>query len=66
MVSDVRAGRVTEVRQLNGEIVALGERLGWPTPVNAALVALVEALDLSNPARLTPVQLRQLLLPPSA
>lgn len=61
MVGDVRAGRLTEVRQLNGEIVTLGERLGWPTPVNAALVAMVEALDLARPARLTPAELRQQL-----
>ncbi len=58
MVSDVRAGRTTEVRQLNGEIVALGEKQGWPAPVNAALVTLVEALDLAKPARLTPAELR--------
>ena len=61
MVSDVRAGRATEVQQLNGEIVALGERLGWPAPVNAALVRLVEALDPANPAVLTPAALRQQL-----
>ncbi|ROH90869.1 hypothetical protein ED208_07760 [Stagnimonas aquatica] len=61
MVSDVRAGRATEVRQLNGEIVALGERLSWPAPLNARLVELVEALELSSPARLSPDELRRQL-----
>ncbi len=61
MVSDVRAGRRTEVQQLNGEIVALGERLNWPAPVNAALVRMVEALDLAKPAVLTPKALRHAL-----
>ena len=57
MVSDVRAGRSTEVRQLNGEIVALGEQQGWPAPVNAALVQMVEALD---PVKLIPLSARDL------
>ena len=61
MVSDVRAGRATEVRQLNGEIVALGGKLGWPTPVNARLVELVEALPADNPPVLKPAELRKLL-----
>lgn len=61
MVSDVRAGRTTEVRQLNGEIVALGEQQGWPAPVNAALVQMIEALDLAKPARLTARELREKL-----
>lgn len=61
MVADVRAGRVTEVRQLNGEIAALGEKLGWPAPVNARLVQLVEALDPARPAVLRAGALRDLL-----
>ena len=61
MVSDVRAGRLTEVRQLNGEIVALGEQQGWPAPVNAALVQMIEALDLAQPTKLTARELRERL-----
>ena len=61
MVSDVRAGRTTEVQQLNGEIVALGEQQGWPAPVNAALVQMIEALDLAKPAKLTARELREKL-----
>ena len=62
MVSDVRAGRATEVRQLNGEIVTLGEQLGWPAPRNATLLRLVEALDPLQPAVLSPAELRKALL----
>ncbi|MES2682382.1 MAG: ketopantoate reductase C-terminal domain-containing protein [Pseudomonadota bacterium] len=61
MVSDVRAGRRTEVHQLNGEIVALGEQQGWPAPLNAALVQMIEALDLGQPAVLSPAALRKAL-----
>lgn len=62
MVSDVRAGRGTEVRQLNGEIVALGEKLGWPAPINARLVELVEGLPTQIPPVLSPAELRRQLL----
>ena len=41
MVADVENGRVTEVEQLNGEVVRLGRQTGFPTPVNAALVRLI-------------------------
>lgn len=61
MVSDVRAGRATEVRQLNGEIVRLGEDLGWPARVNAELMRLVEELSSEKPAVLKPAELRQRL-----
>ena len=58
MVSDVMAGRATEVQQLNGEIVTLGQQLGIATPVNAGLVRLVEALDRQQPGYCTPAELR--------
>lgn len=58
MVSDVRAGRRTEVQQLNGEIVALAQQLGRSAPLNAALVSMVEALELASPQRLSPSALR--------
>ena len=63
MVSDVRAGRPTEVRQLNGEIVALGEHLNWPAPINARLVELVEALREPSRPAFTAASLRADLLP---
>lgn len=56
MVADVENGRVTEVEQLNGEIVRVGRGIGYPTPANAALVALIGAGR--SPARLTPPDLR--------
>ena len=62
MVADIEQGRTTEVRQLNGEIVRLGSEHGVPTPVAAAVVRLVEAMEGAPPTRyLTPAQLlRQL------
>ena len=55
MVADLRAGKATEVRELNGEIVALGEAHGIPTPVNQALVRLVTAAGAKPP--MSPMQL---------
>jgi 2-dehydropantoate 2-reductase len=45
MLQDVLRGAATEVAAINGAVVREGARLGVPTPLNAALVALVEALD---------------------
>jgi 2-dehydropantoate 2-reductase len=45
MLQDVRAHRPTEIDALCGAVVALGQRLGVPTPVNQALTLLVRALD---------------------
>lgn len=58
MVSDVEQGRVTEVRQLNGEIVALGRAHGIDAPVNARLLEIVERLRGTAPAYLSPAVLR--------
>ena len=57
MVADVENGRVTEVEQLNGEVVRLGRETGFPTPANAALVSLIG--QGSTPAKLTSAQLRR-------
>ena len=62
MVSDVLQGRLTEVDQLNGEIVALGQRHGLPTPINAKLVELVQSLaGRKAPPLLTPDDLAKTL-----
>jgi 2-dehydropantoate 2-reductase len=45
MLQDVEAGRQTEIEVINGAIVAAGQAAGVPTPVNAAMVALVSALQ---------------------
>lgn len=58
MVADVQAGRATEVEQLNGEIVRLGLAGGLPTPVNAALVAMLPANPNPKRAPMTPRDLR--------
>ncbi len=45
MWDDLAAGRPTEIAYLQGEVVALADRLGMRAPVNAALVALVRAAE---------------------
>jgi 2-dehydropantoate 2-reductase len=45
MLQDVLNHRSTEIDALNGQIVALGQRLGLATPVNALLTALIKALE---------------------
>ncbi|HAF09601.1 MAG TPA: hypothetical protein DCK98_05895 [Chloroflexi bacterium] len=45
MLQDVRSGRPTEIDWINGEIVRRGARHGVPTPVNEALLQLVEVLE---------------------
>lgn len=45
MADDLARGRPTEVDDINGEVVALGARVGVATPVNAHLVALVHEAE---------------------
>lgn len=60
MVADVEQGRVTEIEQLNGEILRLGEHCGIATPVNRVIVENVARLrGETPPAYLTPAQLCQ-------
>jgi 2-dehydropantoate 2-reductase len=47
MLQDVDARRPTEVDYLNGGIVRFGEEHGVPTPLNAAIWALVKGLERS-------------------
>jgi len=59
MVADVERGRVTEVEQLNGEIVNLGRAQQRPTPVNSAIVDLVRGFEgRQPPPYLRPAELR--------
>ncbi|MGH8506525.1 MAG: ketopantoate reductase family protein [Stenotrophobium sp.] len=59
MVSDIEQRRLTEVDQLNGEIVRLAGAQNSSAPVNAALAALVRQLEAdSAPRYLTPAELR--------
>jgi 2-dehydropantoate 2-reductase len=45
MLQDVLRGAPSEIATINAAIVREGARLGVPTPLNATLTALVEALD---------------------
>lgn len=45
MLQDVNNRRRTEIEAINGAIVAEGERLGIPTPVNRELVRLVREIE---------------------
>jgi 2-dehydropantoate 2-reductase len=47
MLQDVEARRETEVDYLNGGIVRFGREHGVPTPLNAAMHALVKGLEAS-------------------
>ena len=47
MLQDVEARRPTEVDYLNGGIVRFGEEHGVPTPLNAAILALVKGVERS-------------------
>jgi 2-dehydropantoate 2-reductase len=47
MLQDVLAHRETEIDALNGGIVAEGRRVGVPTPLHDAMVALVKGLERS-------------------
>lgn len=62
MVSDIEAGRPTEVTQLNGEIVRLASDCGRSAPINAKLTALVTSMHGKlPPSYLTPSELRRQL-----
>jgi 2-dehydropantoate 2-reductase len=45
MADDLAAGRKTEVDYLNGELVALADRLDESAPVNRKIVELVHAAE---------------------
>ncbi|MGB1689260.1 MAG: ketopantoate reductase family protein, partial [Candidatus Poseidoniaceae archaeon] len=44
MLADVKAGRETEIDFLCGQVVARGEKLGIPTPLNSMLLSQIKAL----------------------
>jgi 2-dehydropantoate 2-reductase len=45
MLQDVEASRRTEIEVINGAIVAAGKKVGVQTPVNATMVAMIDALQ---------------------
>ena len=48
MLQDLRRGRATEIDYLNGAVAALGVRAGIDCPVNAALTAIVKAMEAKS------------------
>ena len=48
MLQDVMAGRQTEIDELCGAVVSLGESLGVATPRNEMLHALVRGIHISS------------------
>ena len=61
MWDDLEARRPTEIPYINGEIVALAERLGTRAPINAALVELIGAAEAGGKRDFTGEQLAQAL-----
>lgn len=59
MVSDIANGRLTEVDQLNGEIVHVGQEHQLPTPLNRKIVELVHQMEAAGqpPPYLKPAEL---------
>ena len=45
MLQDIEAGRKTEVEAFGGKVVALGQEYGIPTPVNSALLSIIQVLE---------------------
>ncbi|MEX0340149.1 MAG: 2-dehydropantoate 2-reductase [Arenibacterium sp.] len=63
MSYDLDAGRPTEVDALQGEVIALGERIGLPTPINRAVAEVVRSFEgqalAKEGQRPTPSDIRQ-------
>lgn len=51
MLQDVLRSRPTEIDAINGKIVEHGQKAGVPTPINAALTALVRAIEKNLTAK---------------
>jgi 2-dehydropantoate 2-reductase len=66
MWDDLEAGRTTEVDYIQGEVVALGERVRRATPVNRALVRLVRAAEGGGKRTFTGDELWRSITPPTA
>jgi 2-dehydropantoate 2-reductase len=58
MADDLAAGRTTEIDYLNGELVALADRLGVEAPVNRKIVELIRAAE-AGAEPLSPADLRR-------
>jgi 2-dehydropantoate 2-reductase len=58
MADDLAAGRITEIDYLNSEVVALGRKVGRPTPVNEAIVSLIRQREAGVEHLWSPADLR--------
>jgi 2-dehydropantoate 2-reductase len=61
MSDDLAQGRTTEVDYINGELVALADRLGVEAPVNRKIVELIRAAE-AGAKPLSPAELRREVL----
>jgi len=61
MSDDLAQGRTTEVDYINGELVALAERIGAEAPVNRKIVELIRAAE-AGAKPLSPAELRSAVL----
>jgi len=61
MSDDLAQGRTTEVDYINGELVALAERIGAEAPVNRKIVELIRAAE-AGAKPLSPAELRRAVL----
>lgn len=52
MWEDLEAGRRTEVDWIQGEVIALANRLGKAAPINACLVRLIRDAEAAGPQRI--------------
>jgi 2-dehydropantoate 2-reductase len=50
MLQDVRRGHVTEIDYLNGAVAKIGAHHGLDCPVNAALTAIIKAMEVAGAA----------------
>jgi 2-dehydropantoate 2-reductase len=48
MAQDVAKGRRTEIGEMNGHVMAQGQETGIPTPVSAAIVAVVREVEAGD------------------
>jgi 2-dehydropantoate 2-reductase len=48
MLQDLRRGHVTEIDYMNGAVARLGAEQGVPCPVNAALTAIIKAMEATS------------------
>jgi 2-dehydropantoate 2-reductase len=61
MADDLAAGRTTEVDYINGELVALADRIGAEAPVNRRIVELIRAAE-AGATSFAPAELRRAVL----